>query len=244
MPENGGVVHDDMHRGLRADMAPLVETLVQLIQDAQSPEIRNWAAKMLAELALAKTEESRTDALTQLPNMLGLRILFERLIAEVACSPNNRQSAPDAIGVISMDLVGFGDYNLTIGWDASSALLVDFARILEDSLRRGDFVSRIGGDEFIALFDLRKEQLLASQAATFEELLESFLDRFRAACAAYNEEMYQLFVKGVIEKYTPLSLHARSVVITREDLQRRFRNGTPLTLADVIRLADPKHRRG
>ncbi|MEO5344164.1 MAG: diguanylate cyclase, partial [Gammaproteobacteria bacterium SHHR-1] len=82
------------------------------------------------------------DALTGLPNRL---LKTDRLRQAIAiCRRKQTQLA-----VCYLDLDGFKPINDLHGHDAGDQLLVRIAQRLEESLREGDTVSRIGGDEFV-----------------------------------------------------------------------------------------------
>ena len=86
------------------------------------------------------------DPLTQLPNrrqaMSDLYSLTHR---------GKRNGQPFA--VLSIDLDGFKPVNDKYGHDAGDEVLKTIARRLQSSIRTGDTVARMGGDEFIVLID-------------------------------------------------------------------------------------------
>ncbi len=84
------------------------------------------------------------DALTQLPNRL---LLADRL--HQAMRQSQRQQS--LLAVAYLDLDGFKNINDTYGHDAGDALLVALAQRMKDTLREGDTLARIGGDEFVAV---------------------------------------------------------------------------------------------
>ena len=87
---------------------------------------------------------STTDGLTGVPNR---RALDQRLEDELARS--NRYGTQ--LAVVIMDLDRFKRLNDHHGHMAGDAVLRQVATILDQEKRRGDFVSRYGGEEFVAL---------------------------------------------------------------------------------------------
>ena len=116
----------------------------------------------LAELARA----SRRDALTGLPNR---RAFDEELAREVARAA--RSGKPLAVVVLDVDR--FKGVNDTYGHAAGDAVLREIAARAATAVRAGDFVARIGGEEFAVL-------LQATDLAGARELAE----RVRSAVGA------------------------------------------------------------
>lgn len=54
--------------------------------------------------------------------------------------------------LLILDIDNFKQVNDTFGHDAGDALIVQFGKILKDSLRSSDFIARLGGDEFCVIF--------------------------------------------------------------------------------------------
>jgi diguanylate cyclase (GGDEF)-like protein/PAS domain S-box-containing protein len=84
------------------------------------------------------------DALTQLPNRL---LLADRL--HQAMSQCQRRG--NLLAVAYLDLDGFKAINDTFGHDAGDELLMALAQSMKSTLREGDTLARIGGDEFVAV---------------------------------------------------------------------------------------------
>ncbi len=93
--------------------------------------------RRLAELA-------RTDVVTGLPN----RRAFDERLAELVADPAEGRIATLAL----LDLDGFKAINDEHRHDVGDAVLQLVAERLAETLREGDFVSRVGGDEFAILF--------------------------------------------------------------------------------------------
>jgi diguanylate cyclase (GGDEF)-like protein/PAS domain S-box-containing protein len=84
------------------------------------------------------------DALTGLPNRA---LLADRL--KQAISHSNRQNS--ALAVLYIDLDGFKAVNDQYGHDTGNQLLISIAHRLKATLREGDTIARIGGDEFVVV---------------------------------------------------------------------------------------------
>lgn len=84
------------------------------------------------------------DALTQLPNRV---LLADRLNQAIANSNRTRTS----IAVLYIDLDGFKNANDSYGHGFGDNLLVTIAQRLKATLREGDTLARVGGDEFVVV---------------------------------------------------------------------------------------------
>lgn len=105
---------------------------------------------------------ARTDVVTGLPNR---RAFDERLAALI-----EKQEAGRHTTLALLDLDGFKAINDQHGHDAGDAVLHIVAQRIAQTLREGDFVARIGGDEFAILFD---PSLGTIPAARFEQIVEA-----------------------------------------------------------------------
>jgi diguanylate cyclase (GGDEF)-like protein/PAS domain S-box-containing protein len=98
---------------------------------------------------------SEHDSLTRLPN----RRAFEARLEQALMEANSERSH---VGLLLVDIDYFKHTNDTLGHDAGDELLKAISSRLKRSIRRQDFVARIGGDEFaIVLPDLLSEADLA-----------------------------------------------------------------------------------
>jgi len=92
----------------------------------------------------AAADSATTDYLTGLPNA---RSLFLHLDAEIARCKRERRG----LAVIVCDLDGFKQINDEFGHLAGNQLLEAFANQLKSACREYDYVSRMGGDEFVVI---------------------------------------------------------------------------------------------
>ncbi len=86
--------------------------------------------------------ELLSDGLTALPNRTGFGEEIEDRLANMSW-PENAQ-----FGIIAIDLSRFSRVNESLGPMAGDELLITVAKRLKSSLRQGDVLSRIGGNDF------------------------------------------------------------------------------------------------
>jgi diguanylate cyclase (GGDEF)-like protein/PAS domain S-box-containing protein len=110
---------------------------------------------------------ARHDHLTGLPNRLSLG-------DQLADSIANADLDTSGTAVIFVDLDGFKFVNDTLGHEAGDILLQQVAQRLSASVRRGDMLARMGGDEFVVVVN----------GVTDDQLAQSVADRLSAALLA------------------------------------------------------------
>ncbi|MEO6012548.1 MAG: EAL domain-containing protein [Devosia sp.] len=136
--------HDGSPRviGANADVTEEVELAESLRRANILAEARN------AELEIAKARienQALHDALTGLPN----RRYLDDVIARFA--QQNRDSASSGLSVLHIDLDRFKQINDTLGHTAGDTVLRHVAKLLVEAAGIGNFVARVGGDEFVVL---------------------------------------------------------------------------------------------
>src|SRR5690606_22445853 len=118
---------------------------VMLAESLKRANMLTEARNAELEVAKARIEfNSLHDSLTGLPNR---RYLDEVLAAHI----ESFTTAGERAGLLHLDLDRFKQINDTLGHAAGDAMLVHAARILKANLRSGDFVARVGGDEFVVI---------------------------------------------------------------------------------------------
>lgn len=139
---------------LAVEMLYLVEAKTVAMEDTRKLNQRLQAARASAE------ERSRTDELTGLSNRRALEQVLSRAASRLR---------PFAIMHIDLDF--FKRVNDTYGHAAGDVVLRKVSKILNASVRADDLVSRVGGDEFVIVF----------QSETAPENLQQIARRIIAA---------------------------------------------------------------
>lgn len=141
---------------LTVEMLYLVEAKTAAMDVSRKLNLELHGAKAAAEA------EAMTDVLTGLCNRRSLDLDLERLIA---------RGVPFTL--LHLDLDFFKAVNDTLGHAAGDLVLTEVARILLEETRDEDIVSRVGGDEFVLVFNnLVDEARVSSIASRMIERLE------------------------------------------------------------------------
>jgi len=144
--------------------------------------------RQLAQIRILKTrleEQAIRDPLTGLYN--------RRFLAEAAASRielAHRNGTPLCIVLIDID--HFKQVNDEYGHEVGDQVLVAFARLLQQRLRRSDIVCRFGGEEFLLLVD-------PCAADAVQAILHDLLDQFRALAFGVGRDAFtgRTFSAGV-----------------------------------------------
>ncbi len=131
-------------RHLKADETSIdVAIYSSAIIQGQTPAIL-FAAIDITERKAAEAKVAylaHHDALTGLDNRVSLRRRIDELLT-------SRKRTRSGIAVLCIDLDNFKVVNDTMGHAAGDSLLQQFAKRIQESLRKDDIAARLGGDEF------------------------------------------------------------------------------------------------
>jgi len=136
------------HRGADGHDIPVDITLQLIVCEGKEPRFVAIVRDITQQVRQQQQIEHLAyyDSLTNLPNR---RSVHEKIDASMnACSKEGTFGA-----VLLMDLDDFKIVNDTWGHRAGDDLLCEVAAQLSQTLEVGDFVSRLGGDEFLIIID-------------------------------------------------------------------------------------------
>lgn len=143
------VAHDvRLHRRFDKRVQPLgIAELDRLGGDINAllDELQGWQGHMESERAMLAHRASH-DTLTAMPN----RDAFDEQLALRIEAAEERGSR---FALLFIDADNFKAANDNFGHAAGDAVLVALSARIKETLRKGDFAARIGGDEFIVIID-------------------------------------------------------------------------------------------
>lgn len=179
---------------------------------------RKMAEQTIRDLALH-------DPLTQVPNRRLLNDRLQRVLGQV-----RRYNKFGALLYLDMD--GFKKTNDVFGHSVGDVILEEVARRLKTSIREADTLARIGGDEFVVLFEsLQKtpEKVASDIQHVALKLIETLNRKFRV-----DSEEFQL---GVSIGCTVIGARDKSAddVIKRADMamyESKAKGGNKFTICE------------
>ena len=124
-------------------------------------------------LLLELKRKAELDPLTELPNRT---MIYDKLDFMIQQSERSGQD----FSLVMLDFDKFKQINDTLGHRFGDRLLQAFARRLSSLMRKSDYVSRYGGDEFF---------MIVSNYQNNEELEELMLRKQEALCEPYKIEI-------------------------------------------------------
>ena len=120
---------------------------------------------------LARESELRQRADIDPVTGLNNRSAFSRELEEIVGARNQ-----DEIAVLFVDLDRFKEVNDSLGHKIGDLLLKSVAKRLQGALEKGDYLARIGGDEFAAIVRLSPTRAVEDLASSLvESIYESYL---------------------------------------------------------------------
>ncbi len=120
-----------------------------LTKDQITPKILSRAIRYSIVRKLREREMKVALQHDSLTGLLTRKLIHDRITHAIERHKRNRNQ----LAVMYLDLDKFKWINDTFGHSAGDAVLSELAKILQDSVRKEDSVGRMGGDEFVILFE-------------------------------------------------------------------------------------------
>jgi diguanylate cyclase (GGDEF)-like protein len=133
---------------LTIELLYLVEAKSAAMEASRTLNLRLQGAKIAAE------EQAFTDTLTGLKNRRAMDHVLERLL-----------SRGSKFALMHLDLDFFKAVNDTLGHAAGDRVLQHVAEVMVEETRDTDTVARVGGDEFVLLFDRLQDKEILDRIA-------------------------------------------------------------------------------
>jgi diguanylate cyclase (GGDEF)-like protein len=154
---------------------------------------------------------SNTDGLTQLCNKVFTTEWLKRQL-ELA----RRTQSP--LSIMMGDVDHFKKVNDTYGHQAGDHVLQTVARLLQESIRKGDVAGRFGGEEFILIMPHTNQAGALTVAERFRKLIEGVRIEFEGKIIPLTISLGTSTFLAPAEKETPLAEDTDKNLISQCDL--------------------------
>ncbi len=133
-------------------------------RDERIIEISHTVGSQIGQFIARKQAEANLQFFASHDPLTGLfnRGMFNRRLQQALAQA---QRFERALAILFIDLDGFKLVNDTLGHNAGDALLAEIAGRLRASLREGDVIARMGGDEFVVLIEEFGEPVQVGEVA-------------------------------------------------------------------------------
>lgn len=191
---------DSEKLGRNLDRLRILILLLLVINALSSIGLKEFKSVTSSYNKIYEIGERRTRTLLKNAEYDALTGILNRRAYEQICQNSSEQKRSIALLLIDMD--DFKSINDTYGHIGGDTALKSLATILSETFRNGDYVARIGGDEFAAVLTDFKEagfKIVAEKIASINEHL-SGLENIRNVSisvgmafspSGYSEELYK-----------------------------------------------------
>jgi diguanylate cyclase (GGDEF) domain len=145
---------------------PLVSILIQFAFYGISMMLNSITISLLIVFVFIQNQTIYTDYLTGVNNRKKLDYYLQKKISD---STENK-----TFSAIMIDLNDFKAINDKYGHDAGDYALKVFIQILNNCIKKNDFIARYGGDEFCAILEISNEKQLKVMVDTIKDSLHSY----------------------------------------------------------------------
>jgi diguanylate cyclase len=187
LPQLSSLIVNVMHdtRAIQSDLGRSRDELLAARKTVEQMQAR--AVRLEGELS-ALSDRLHEDHLTQVLNRRGLERAFE-----IEASRADRYERPLSLAMLDID--NFKALNDRLGHQAGDLALIHLARIVRQSIRPSDVVSRYGGEEFVILLP---ETVVSEAAAIMTRVQRDLTRRF---FLHNNERVLITFSAGVAQRF-------------------------------------------
>ena len=158
--------HNDLTPLILFVLSPTLAMVFLLIFQESSLMWNAITISLLISYIFVQIKITNTDFLTGLFNRREFEYQLQRI-------KNNSNKNEKIFGMI-IDLDDFKEINDEYGHNEGDYALIEVGQILKSSVRKQDFVSRIGGDEFAILLSAKDEDVVENVVCRIKSNLEDF----------------------------------------------------------------------
>jgi diguanylate cyclase (GGDEF)-like protein/PAS domain S-box-containing protein len=183
-----GTITDITDRKQAEEQMRIAATAFQSQQGIMVTDANGKILQVNTDITEKKSAEKKIDnlayydQLTGLPNKIQLMHILEQALALNV--RNNQYSA-----ILMIDLDHFNKLNATLGHIIGDQLLVQVARLLEESTSSIDTVARFGGDKFVVILpELSSDKIKAARSAesTTQNILRALNRDYKLGRASHH----------------------------------------------------------
>jgi diguanylate cyclase (GGDEF)-like protein len=168
---------------------------------------------------------AQLDGLTQLYN----KSHITSILSEKICEAEERQTT---LSVFMFDIDHFKNYNDTNGHDAGDKLLKELSKLIQENVRKDDYVGRFGGEEFLLVLPNTQKKQAGLAAENIRKRISNYPFAF-----ANNQPLGFMSISGGVANYPKDGLDTMTLLRAADEaLYQSKREGRNRTT-----LAEPRH---
>ncbi|MGB2925690.1 MAG: EAL domain-containing protein [Limnothrix sp.] len=156
--------------------------------------IQKQYVEQIEESQLKLRQLAGKDSLTQLPNQLALRDIFNNVVQHKLRSPEEGGKArlqKNVISIFCISLERFSRISETFGYDLANSLVLAIAERLRTTINSSGSVVRLSGNDFCVILNpLEHKQEITNIA-------QSLIDAFKQPFALDNQEIFIAISVGI-----------------------------------------------